>query len=129
MAVSLRIQGGRRDTVEPSQQAAFQEFQSEKDRLITEAEHRLLRYYQEVAPTYRDMFDQASAAERLPGVSAIEDLHHVLTLRYLYLPWNFSETEHAVGLVFDCTWDPGHGIAVKIVNGRVVEVGPQDIVL
>lgn len=38
------------------------------------------------------------------------------------VPWR-------VGLLYDCDWDPGHGLGVRIVDGRVAEVGSQDICL
>ncbi|WP_407665834.1 DUF6985 domain-containing protein [Mycolicibacterium aubagnense] len=34
-----------------------------------------------------------------------------------------------IGLLFDCTWEPELGVAVKFVDETVAEVGPQDIVL
>ena len=34
-----------------------------------------------------------------------------------------------LGLLFDCTWNIEHGLAVKIEDEEVVEVGFQDIVL
>ncbi|WP_425557580.1 DUF6985 domain-containing protein [Herbaspirillum huttiense] len=34
-----------------------------------------------------------------------------------------------VGVLFQCTWEPELGLAVKFVNEEVEEVGTQDIVL
>jgi hypothetical protein len=32
-------------------------------------------------------------------------------------------------MLFECTWEEEHGLAVKFENEKVVEVGYQDIVL
>jgi hypothetical protein len=37
--------------------------------------------------------------------------------------------EPTFGILYDVSWDPEHGAAVRFVNGEFVEVGQQDIVL
>ena len=42
---------------------------------------------------------------------------------------SFGAEERVIGLLFRCTWEPELGLAVKIVNEEIEEVGTQDIVL
>lgn len=127
--LGVRIQCGRDEEIESSQRMAFEQFEANKERIIGEAENAILDYYRETAPIYREMFGETDSGRRVPPVEVVVDLRDVLTPLYLWFPWNFTENELNVGIVFDCTWDPGHGLAVKIVNGEVAEVGSQDIVL
>lgn len=44
---------------------------------------------------------------------------------------NFPDVQHlpTFGFLYETSWNPGHGAAVKFVNGEVAEVGLQDIIL
>lgn len=41
----------------------------------------------------------------------------------------FDEDVRQVGLLLKCTWEPEHGLAVKVEDEKVIEVSYQDIVL
>jgi hypothetical protein len=84
-------------------------------------------YYQVVAPEYRTRFGQ-EFAHLAPEVNDIAELRKILTPEAVFIPDIFPENEE-IGLLFECTWEPEHGLGVKIEHGRVVEVGFQDVCL
>lgn len=41
----------------------------------------------------------------------------------------FERDEPIIGFVFDCNFDEENGIGIKIKDKKIVDIGPQDIVL
>jgi hypothetical protein len=126
--VILRFEGESDDALDASQQHAFRGFELRRAILLRDAEAAILQHYHEVSPEYRKMFG-SSAAERLPIVSNASDLASLVTPTHIWFPSAYGAGERVVGILCDCSWDPGHGLAVKVVNEVIAEVGPQDIVL
>jgi hypothetical protein len=43
--------------------------------------------------------------------------------------FRYGNTRPTFGLLLNCTWEEEHGVGIKFVNGKVTQVGFQDIVL
>jgi hypothetical protein len=114
---------------EPSdqQRSAYTRFVERSGDLLGEAEQAIFRHYKEVAHEYREMFG-GDADRRAPLVSAASELATIVKPTALLIPVP-SGPERIVGLLCDCSWEPGQGLVVKFSNEAVVEVGTQDIVL
>jgi hypothetical protein len=127
--ITLLIEGDKDAEIEPSQKAAFEAFEKEKDRLIQEAECSLFSYYQSVCSDYREKAVGNLADINAPLVHTKEQLQQHVQPESLLFPEALKKDERIIGLLLTCTWEPEHGVAIKFLNGEVCEVGFQDIVL
>ncbi|MDM2082852.1 DUF6985 domain-containing protein [Mycobacteroides abscessus] len=130
VTVPLVLGGWEEDEpVEPLQREAVQAFNSHKDELCAQAEDAIYANYLEHRPELREQFG-ATADKLMPILGDKEGLAQLLTPTTFFVPIpQRNADERVVGILFDCTWEPELGLAVKFVNEKVVEVGPQDIVL
>lgn len=111
-----------------SQFEAFRQFESGGDALITEVEKALLEYYQSICDKYRDQLSITDPADpNIPLIRRIEELAPLVTPEAVYFPDIYDEP--TFGVLFKCTWEVEHGVAVVIENCKVKEVGYQDIIL
>ncbi len=124
----LIIRGELEEDIEKIQIEAFEKFSLNKKIIIFEVEEKLFEYYCSVLEEYRDKFGE-DANIYAPILKEKEELKKLLEFEAIYIPYSFEENERVIGVLFKSKWEPGHGIGVKIVNEKVVEVGFQDIVL
>jgi hypothetical protein len=102
--------------LEQKQIRAFQQYREGSSQLLREAEKSMLAYYQSVCEDYG-----------APSISSVAQFARLIQPESLYFP--YVRPRPTFGLLCQCTWEPEHGLAVKFVNGKVTEVGFQDIVL
>jgi hypothetical protein len=76
-----------------------------------------------------ELAEQLDGVVELPDLAAPRDLPTVMWPTDLVVPRSFGADQRVIGIAFDCRWDPGHGVGVRIVDEAVDEVGPQDIIL
>ncbi|MGA5540610.1 DUF6985 domain-containing protein [Mycobacterium sp. NPDC051198] len=114
--------------VDDVQREALRRFTLGRDELCAQADDALYAYYLELLPDLRYQFGD-SADELMPIVDNREALSQLVTPTGLLVREAFLTDDRVIGLLYDCTWDTSHGLAVKIVNETIVEVGLQDIVL
>jgi hypothetical protein len=126
---SLLVRGELEQAIDDEQRQAFRFFGENHVAMLADGERALLEYYQAVAPEYRASLGTEEGGRILPMVSEPQELAAMLTLSHVILPWSFSAGERVVGLLFECKWEPEHGLGLKDVNERVVDVGFQDLVL
>lgn len=76
---------------------------------------------------YTDMYDELQETHtELQEINEINMLSSML--RFPICVFISDENEY-IGASMNCIWEPEHGLGVKIVDGEVVEVGFQDIIL
>jgi hypothetical protein len=124
----LNIAGEEDEEIEQIQVDAFKEFESIKDTLSEKIEKALFNYYQSVASEYRDNFGKM-ADEFAPLITDVLEMKSLVKFEAVNIPYSFVENERVLGILFKSKWEIEHGVAVKIINGEIVEVGFQDIVL
>jgi hypothetical protein len=111
------------------QRVEFATFLANKERIMDEAETRIYEYYQnEIVDEYRDMFDTDNTDPRLPDIHHKFEMQRIMKFITVKVGPTLDNGECFIGLLYDCAWDE-HGVGVKIVNGEVVEVDYQDIVI
>lgn len=115
--------------IEQKQRQAFRNFQSIKNNLSHQIEAAIYSYYNSVVGEYRDRLGNEFADKMAPILSQPSQIADLVTPTEIMLQQAFDSTDRIVGLLFDCTWEPELGLAVKIVNENIEEVGIQDIVL
>ncbi|WP_078354308.1 DUF6985 domain-containing protein [Mycobacteroides chelonae] len=115
---------------EPIQRKAMERFNMRKGQLCAEADDALYGYYRERLPDLRHQFGD-SADELMPIITDIQGLAALVTPTAFLIdrPATPDDDERVIGLLFDCTWDTSLGLAVRIVDETIDEVGPQDIIL
>lgn len=124
----LNISGENNGEFDENQIEAFKMFESNKLELSKKIEDAVYKYYLDVNEEYRDRYGN-EADKYAPKIESIEELESLIKFEALNLPYSFVENERIVGILFKSKWEVEHGIAVKLVNEEVVEVGYQDIVL
>jgi hypothetical protein len=94
---------------------------------MSEAENRLLAY-QSVCDEYRD---QLGVTERkhpkVPLISSLDELGRLIEPEAVV--FRYTNARPTFGLLLKCSWEEEHGVGIKFVNGKVTQVGFQDIVL
>ena len=126
---SLVISCYEGEEIEPSQRQAYAEFEASKKSLSRLVEQAIFNYYMDILPEYRERFGEF-ADEWAPKIATVQEVGALVSPTEVFVQRSDSEPpERVLGLLFDCTWDTSLGLAVKLVNGKVAEVGVQDIVL
>lgn len=120
--VELIVEGnGERASIFAEQRAAYQQLPD----AVVKAEAGILDFYQSICDDYRDRFGN-DADIRMPKLSNKSGLVRLVRLTGVIFPLVMNSGEVSVGFLFECSWEPEHGLGVKITNGTV-EVGTQDI--
>jgi hypothetical protein len=117
------------DEIEYSQREAFQRFDEKADAFLAQAEEAIFDYYQNNCQEYRDRFGIEFADEMAPIIHSQSQIGTIVLLTEIFIKQSFGANERIVGLLYDCSWEPSLGLAVKFVNECLDEVGIQDIVL
>ena len=128
-SVNLLIQGEEDAEFEQAQKDAFVRFFDNITQILKEAENDIYKYYKAICQEYRDRIVDGSADETAPIISSQEEIYRLVEPTDVIFRWSFGKDVRVVGILFDCTWEPEHGLAVKFKDEKVVEVGYQDIVL
>lgn len=116
------------DPIDPIQREAMRRFNEHRDELCAQAEDAIYANYRERLPALREQFG-ASADQLMPIIGDKQELSRLVRPTTLFVPEPLLSDDRVIGLLYDCTWEPELGLAVKIVNEVIEEVGPQDIVL
>ncbi len=125
--IKLSIEGTLEDNISETQCNAFIEFENNKNILVKNAELALFNYYKSIVEDYREMLGD-EADNCAPIISNIDELSCLIDPEALYISYPINQNR-IIGLLFKTTWEIEHGVAVKFSNGKLVEVGFQDIVL
>ncbi len=98
-----------------------------QDVLRPRLEEALLAYYQSIVAEFRTMFFP-EFLDRVPLLTTYSELARLLEPEAVIVHddiWPQGE----IGLLFSCTWDPDHGVGVRVRDGEIIEVDTQDICL
>jgi hypothetical protein len=125
----LRIDGEFDAVINDLLIAAFKSFEENKNELVVLIEHAIFNYYNEVIEEYRDRYGE-QANDYAPYIDNSDAMKKIVWFESIVLPYSsYYGNNLIVGILFKTSWEIEHGIAVKIVNGKISEVGYQDIVL
>lgn len=89
----------------------------------------IFRYYVQYYRSPVDGNHPESAELTYPILESREDLKDHIRFQGIHLNFYNVDEQPEIALAFSCTWDEEHGLGVRWVNGRVEEVGTQDIIL
>jgi hypothetical protein len=129
VTVKLFVPCDEGDDIENAQRAAFTRFDTAKSRLVSQAQHAIYEYYLSIVDEYRERLGSEFADTRAPILSAEDDIRKLVTPTELIVQQSLGTEERVIGLLFDCSWEPSLGLAVKFVDETIDEAGTQDIVL
>jgi len=127
--VELVIPCDEGEDFESDQRQAFDNFRRDEANLVKLAQRAIYEHYLDIVDEVRERVGPDRADQVAPRITDEQDMARLVTPTELLVQRSFSPDERIIGLMFDCTWDPGLGLAVKFENEAVAEVGPQDIVL
>lgn len=127
--VKLIIPCDEGDEIEDAQKNAFKKFEANRSGFVEASEESLFEYYRTIRDEYREKVGKAREDELVPVIESTQELKKVLTPKEVVIQQSFGTENRIVGILFDCTWEPALGLAVKFVNELINEVGSQDIVL
>ncbi|WP_052135326.1 DUF6985 domain-containing protein [Collimonas arenae] len=128
VAVELNLGGEENENISSTQQDAFVLFDGNSVELCRQAEDAIFRHYQSRCKDLRGQFGD-NADEYMPFIDNKTQLKSLVTPVALMVKESLTSTDRIIGLLFNCSWEPSLGLAVRFVNEVVREVGPQDIVL
>jgi hypothetical protein len=107
-----------------SQRDAFDQFRVAEHAIKPRVYEAVLAHYQSVVDDYRAQF-QPEYLHLAPLVTDAADVRRLLTPEAVHIR-ELGPGEREVGLLFGCTWADSHGVGVRLVDGEVAQVGPQD---
>ncbi|MEP1422294.1 MAG: hypothetical protein ABJK59_11045 [Erythrobacter sp.] len=113
----------------PDQRNAFEKFMASNLLSSGAIEEAIFTHYLRVVPEIRERTGQPFASANVPDISSPYALAGLIKPTDLLIKRTLDAPKRIVGLLFDCTWDIDNGLAVRIENEKIVEVGSQDIVL
>lgn len=121
-AIELIVEGnGDHESIYDEQRVSYQQLSD----AIPKAEIAIFKFYQSICDDYRSRFgDEADA--RMPLIGEISELSKFVKLTGVVFPMVMHRGEISVGFLLECSWEPEHGLGVKLANGEI-EVGTQDI--
>lgn len=126
--VELVVDGDEDSDFEPTQHAAFVEFERLLPELMDDVEDQLFTHYvqerDELCTRYSNRADEVC-----PIIDDARELDRLLTLKQVIVMESLGSDERRIGLVLDAVFEPELGIGVKIIDGKVSEIAEQDIVL
>ncbi|WP_427182385.1 DUF6985 domain-containing protein [Paenibacillus sp. TC-CSREp1] len=128
-AIILSVDGNEEGEFQDVQKEAYTNFIGNMDDIMTKVEAAIFDYYQEVYMDYREMVGEDEADKIAPIIENKEELDHLIEPTQLIIRRVRKNGVRRIGLLFNCTWEIEHGLAVKIEDEEIVEVGFQDIVL
>lgn len=126
--IKLSIDGDDGGEFQDEQKTAFTNFNSRKKELLELAEIEIYKYYLSVYEEIRDMVGE-SADDVAPHINNKEDISRIVTPKELLVRTVHNNGIRRIGLLFECTWEPEHGLAVRFENENITEVGFQDIII
>jgi len=127
--VQLVVPCDEGDEIEEAQRAAFLHFDANKSLYMQQTQEAIFNHYLEVCEEYRERLGGQFADKMAPIVTEEIQLKPLIKPTQVIIQQSFSSNQRVVGVLFDCSWEPELGLAVKFVNSDLDEVGPQDIVL
>lgn len=126
--LKLSVDIDENEGLEVQQIRAFEQFQQHQDQFLRDAENEIFKYYQSVYDEYRSKYEIVDLDDKyVPQISSMERLADLVTPVGLIFP--YARKKPTFGLLCTCTWEKEHGVAVKYEEGKITEVGFQDIVL
>ena len=127
--IILSIDGNESGEFQDAQKEAYINLVDNMENIMIKAEEAIFDYYQEIYMDYRDMVEADEADKIAPIIENKEELGNLVEPTQLIIRRVRNNGIRRLGLLFDCAWNIEHGLAVKIEDEEVVEVGFQDIVL
>lgn len=125
---SLTVDLDPEDGIEENQRLAFAFFVKNVAKIAAVSEKAIFKYYQSVCGDYRGRHGIKTANDRrMPLVKSIADMFRLVELESVVFP--YVRPRPTFGILCQCTWEEEHGLAVRFEDGKVAEVGFQDIVL
>jgi hypothetical protein len=107
---------------------AFCGFMERRDVFFAELEEQLFEHYNRASREV-DLDDETRTA-LFPTILDARELGTMIQLTGILIDYfDGGEWSAVIGLLAECSWEQEHGLGVKIVNGRVVEIGFQDLVI
>jgi hypothetical protein len=126
--VILYIHGDEKGEFKEGQIEAFQNFMDKCSDLLELSEEDIFKYYLDNNNEIREILEDSTDG-LAPHIKDKKELSQLLVPTHLLIREVLDDGIRVVGLLFDCTWDTSHGLAVRYENEEITEVGPQDILL
>lgn len=107
---------------------AFCDFANNKTEFFESLEGQLFAHY--TSARDESDLDAATIEEFFPPLTDYRQLSSLIDCTGILVSYfDGDEWSAYIGLLMECLWDKEHGLGAKIVNGKVVEIGAQDIVI
>jgi len=119
--IVLIVEGnGDENEIYPEQRIGFERLEQNAKALAVELEKALFDYYR------KEISEVPESFEELPIANTQEELSNLLELRWIRFPMVYDKGKVLFGFLFDCQWDPEHGLAARY-DEQVLSIGSQDI--
>lgn len=114
-----------------SQRNAYRKFLENESEVLNDVENSIFEYYEKVFESYRVQVSDLAQKDRIaPKINNKRELARIVEPVSLIIDYDFENKKpQRIGFIMETSWDPSHGLGVRIENNKVVEVGLQDVIL
>jgi len=129
--VGLHIRCNEGENITANQRQVYINFEQHSTEILKNTEMAIFNYYLEVCQDYQARLQDAELIKKnAPVITRICELKDLVEAQTLLIDYDYQDEKPIrMGILFECTWEPEHGVAVRIENGEIVETGFQDIVI
>jgi hypothetical protein len=107
---------------------AFCKFVSNRDLFFAGLEGKLFQYFNDARQ--KSNLDKDTIERLFPPLEDPRQLKSLIKFAGILVSYFDGEAwSEYIGLLMECSWDVEHGLGLKVVDGRVREIGLQDIVI
>lgn len=124
--VTLVVSGSENKPILVTQKEAYMNFIKFDKVKISDIENAIYSYYLSVCDEYRNMLED-DADECAPLIGEVKELEKLV--KPIELVVLKIKDVQEIGIIFECTWDIDAGLAVRIENDKIINVGTQHIAL
>lgn len=119
------------EEIADSQRNVYLQFVENKEEVLRDVENSIFEYYQDVFETYRNQIsDDIKGNLVAPKINSKYELAKLVKPESLIIDYDFEgKIPQRYGFIMEASWEPSHGLGVRIEKNKVVEVGFQDVIL
>jgi hypothetical protein len=124
--VSLIVRGEDDGKFEEEQYTTYNSFIDKWDQIQQNILGSILDYYKQ---TRQELGYDVEDNANYPLIETTDQLLEKITLVGIFVADKDFFEFLDIGLMFDCTWDLENGVGICLIEGEVIEVGYQDVVI
>ena len=124
--ISLIIDGEEDGEFDEEQYMAYQALMQNWEDLQPSLLQSILDYYKQ---NRHELGFDIELNDKYPLIETPDQLLEMITLDGIFVPYGDIFEGRDIGITFSCTWDAENGLGIRLLNGKIIELGYQDVAI